>query len=94
MKNRLISGRFWQIFGLTIITFLFLTGAAMAATYYVSPSGSDSNSGISTSAPWATFSHAISSLQPGDVLYLMDGTYYQPLTVNKSGTSSAYITIA
>ena len=51
-------------------------------TFYISPSGSDSNSGTSTSSPWKTFAYAIPRLQPGDMLVLMNGTY--------KGTNSGY----
>jgi Right handed beta helix region len=53
---------------------------AIAATYYVSPSGSDSNAGTST-APWRTFSFATPKLRPGDTLILRNGTY-GPLELN------------
>lgn len=53
-----------------------------AATYYVSPTGNDSASGTSQSTPWATFNRSWQSLQPGDTLLLMDGTYYQSIAPN------------
>ena len=75
---------------------LVYAGAASAATYYISPSGSDSAAGTS-SAPWGTFAHAMSVLQPGDTLWLMDGTYTQSTTgmlyISINGTPSAYITV-
>jgi hypothetical protein len=46
-----------------------------AATYYISPSGSDGSSGTSTGSAWATFARAWQTLQPGDTLLLLDGTY-------------------
>ncbi len=59
--------------------------SAYAAEYYIAPNGSDSQSGTNTSAPLATFSHAMTKLQPGDTLYLMDGTYFQSLKITASG---------
>jgi hypothetical protein len=44
-------------------------------TYYISPSGADSKPGSSPASPWRTFPHAISRLNPGDTLVLLDGTY-------------------
>ncbi|MDA8156639.1 MAG: hypothetical protein M0Z52_09350 [Actinomycetota bacterium] len=61
-------------------------GAASAATYYISPSGSDSSAGT-ISAPWRTFSHAMGILSPGDTLYLEDGTY----TINNAGSGSVVL---
>ena len=56
--------------------------AAVQATYYVSPTGSDSNSGTSMSSPFATLDHArqivesVNSNMTGDiVVYLLGGTY-------------------
>lgn len=73
------------------------SGPAFGATYYLSPSGSDSNNGTSV-APWKTFSFALPRLQPGDTLILKDGTYTQSnsgfISIDgKSGTASALITI-
>src|ERR1044071_4692380 len=64
----------------------------LGSTYYVAPNknldgstntlGSDSNSGVSTSLPFATFDRAWQALYPGDTLFLMDGIYYQSLAPN------------
>lgn len=60
--------------------------------YYVNPSGNDSNSGSST-APFKTFTKAVSVLVAGDTL-MVSGTFNnQILSVAKSGTASAPITI-
>ncbi|MFX0135370.1 MAG: PKD domain-containing protein [Candidatus Hodarchaeota archaeon] len=64
-----------------------------AATYYIGPKGSDNRTGTSESQAWATFSHAISQMNAGDVLIILDGTYYQSLSISKSGTSTSPITI-
>lgn len=45
------------------------------ATYYVSPSGNNSNSGLTTALPWATLAHAQSSSSGGDTILLMTGTF-------------------
>jgi hypothetical protein len=73
-------------------------------TYYMSPGGSDANSGISTSSPWKTFGYAIPKLNAGDTLVLMDGTYTTAgsgnLTINctakgnaRNGSAGAPITV-
>jgi hypothetical protein len=62
-------------------------------TYFVSTYGSDSNSG-SYDDPWATFSHAIDNLIPGDRLCILDGTYYQSLSISRSGDSDHPITVS
>src|SRR5262245_45031673 len=54
---------------------LLVQGGGRERTYYISPNGSDTNSGVSTSSPWKTFTYAIPHLNAGDTLVLMDGTY-------------------
>src|SRR5208283_1485036 len=54
---------------------LLLAGASFGATYYVSPSGNDSNNG-SITAPFLTPVHAASQMTTaGDILYFRSGTY-------------------
>ena len=77
---------------LLFTSIVLASGKSEAATYYISTTGNDSNPGTSAS-PWATFSHAMSYLNPGDTLYLKDGTYNQSLYVTVSGTSGNPITI-
>jgi hypothetical protein len=61
--------------------------------YYLSPTGSDSNSGTLNS-PWQTLTHALGQLGPGDILYLREGTYYESgIKTALQGTASAPITI-
>src|SRR5271157_1066409 len=43
-------------------------------TYWVSPSGSDSNNGTASS-PFATLQHSMMSLKPGDTLDVESGSY-------------------
>jgi hypothetical protein len=65
--------------------------AQSSSTYYVSPTGSDSNSG-SQSYPFATIQHANSVVAPGDTVVVADGTYYGNITLTASGTSGYPIT--
>jgi hypothetical protein len=86
---------------------LFLAGAlatsslASAATYYVSPTGNDSNAGTQA-APWQTFAKAQSVAVADDTVYFRSGSYLftaglnscasmtdtvNVITLNKSGTA-------
>jgi uncharacterized repeat protein (TIGR02059 family) len=79
-----------------VFLFVFITLSLSGTTYYVSPAGSDSNSGTINS-PWFTLNKAWSNVTAGDILYVRGGTYFytsQQLLTNKSGTSSKYITIS
>src|SRR6202050_2405308 len=60
-------------------------------TYYVSPSGNDSNPGTNA-APWLTIQHAASTVAAGSTVYVEPGTYNESINVTVSGTSSAPIT--
>ena len=93
-------------FVFTISILLFLGSKLGATAYYVSPTGSDSNSGSSTSAPFQTIQYAVSlsSLAPGDTIILMDGTYGAPpsctdpthsmaVKITTGGTSANPITL-
>jgi len=78
------------------ILFILLSGltfsCAFAATYYISPVGSDSAGGTSA-VPWATFSHAFSAMSGGDTLIVRDGTYNQIMRNPPSGSAVAYTII-
>ena len=65
---------------------------AYAATYYVSPSGSDSNNGTALSTPVKTINKALSKARSsGDIVYVTTGTYAETPYIDQSGiTLSAY----
>src|SRR5215468_8037872 len=76
--------------------------SAQAATYFISPTGVDSGSGTSSSAPWLTFAYAFSHMSAGDTLTLLNGTYtsansgYINITCGSNapqGTSGAQVTV-
>jgi hypothetical protein len=62
------------------------TGATTAPTEpsgpvrYVSPSGSDDAAGTEDQ-PWRTLQHALSTIEAGDTLYVMGGTYEEDVQV-------------
>ena len=67
--------------------FMVLVGVTIlqATTYYVAPWGDDTNPGTS-SQPWRTIQKSANTLQPGDTVLVMDGVYYEKVTINVSGT--------
>jgi hypothetical protein len=69
-------------------------GSNLAATvYFVSPSGSDANSGTEA-LPFKTVAKGISVAQPGDEVRLQPGTYQERLDItNKHGTPEAPILV-
>ena len=82
---------------LQLLFALLLGASANGTVYYLSPSGSDTNNGTSTTTPWKTIARlvqSISSVQPGDqILFARGGTFRGDFTVPNSGTSSAPITV-
>ena len=72
---------------------LIISVSLLSATdYYVSPNGSDDNSGT-IETPFQTIQHAADLMQSGDNCYLRSGTYHEEIQINNlNGTSSDPIT--
>ena len=57
-----------------LIYLIFLCcSSVFGATYYVSPSGNDSNEGTSESKPFKIVQFAIDQMKAGDTLIILDG---------------------
>jgi parallel beta helix pectate lyase-like protein len=75
----------------SLCSFAQTTCSTAPAGYYVSTTGSDSNSGTACS-PWRTLQHAANAAGAGATVHVAAGTYTQDLlTFNNSGTASARI---
>ena len=76
---------------LLVFFITYSSGAAFADTYYVAPTGSDSNNG-SISSPWGTILYATTQVSPGDMIQLRAGTYNEGeriwIRYSNSGTSA------
>jgi len=67
--------------------------AHASTAYYVSTTGSDSNSGTSAASAWKTLQHAADTAAAGDTVYVLGGTYNQKLKISTSGSAAGgYIT--
>jgi len=78
----------------TTLIFCSLSLCHFAATYYASPDGIGDGSSYFTPT---TFSTGVAKLsQPGDTLYLKEGTYYftDKFSINKQGSKSKNIVIS
>lgn len=62
-----------RFFSILILLFVGLWSKAM--TYYVSPSGNDSNDGMSSATAFKTLQHASDVVMPGDSVSVLPGTY-------------------
>ncbi len=76
---------------LTPLALLLLTPAVFGATYYISPDGSNDNSG-SQQHPWKTIAKANEMLGPGDTVILAAGRYEGLIEPARSGRKDAPIT--
>jgi len=61
------------------------------SVYYVSPTGSDTNSGL-VAAPWKTVQHAADFLTPGGTVLIMDGVYEEQISPKFSGVAENGVT--
>ncbi len=95
-----IKGKTFTFYSLIFCLFFSIIGIvyvftppvfATGSTYYISPTGSDTNPGTHDQ-PWKTISKASTSLIPGDSVILLPGTYLEKLISLKSGTNGNYIT--
>ena len=78
---------------LLVIFFGLFTFSGYSTTYYVSSSGNDSNSGLTTALPWKTLTKINGfTFKPGDqILFQRGSTFYGTLTVKNSGTTGSPI---
>jgi hypothetical protein len=68
--------------------------AAPAGNFiYVSPTGSDTNTGQTTAAPFKTFKQALTVAVPGDTIFARGGTYSEKIVISGSGTPRRPITL-
>jgi parallel beta-helix repeat protein len=70
---------------------LCLCNEAQANTFYVAPSGNNTNSG-SQAQPWLTLQHAVDSINPGDTILVESGTY-AGCRIGHSGQQGAACTL-
>lgn len=61
--------------------------------FYVDPKAGDDADAGNRKRPWKTLQHAVGKLEPGDVLYLRGGIYFEHVTIKSQGTAVEPITI-
>ncbi len=81
------------------LALVFLTSDAFAANYYVSALNGNNSFPGTEAQPYATIKKAADLTNPGDTVFIMNGTYtpvsnFQQsiVTITRSGTEGAYIT--
>jgi len=73
-----------------VTALLLLAAAAQAGSFYVSPGGSDQAAGSTPGTAWKTLQHAADSVDPGDTVIVLPGSY-AGFHLTTSGTSAAPI---
>ena len=77
--------------GTAVYLFSHSLALSVGSTYYVSPTGNDSNPG-SEALPFRTVGRAAALVQPGSTVYIKAGTYREQVTASASGATNNYIT--
>ena len=78
----------------TLIFLIFCSSSSFSTNYYVNPSGSNTNNGLTTVTAFQTLEYAANQTLPGDTVFAMNGTYTNSwpasgvLNINNSGTAS------
>src|SRR4051794_40258514 len=86
----MVSARFALIQLWFAVLFAMSGHVGLASDYYVAPTGGSDLNGGAIGAPFATFTKAISTANPGDTIFARGGTYNlsSKLQISKSGTSA------
>jgi Divergent InlB B-repeat domain len=75
------------------VTAAFVASPTTGNSYFVSTTGSDTNSGLSLTAPLRTLNHAVDLARAGDVIEVRAGSYTEAVVIRTAGTASAWITM-
>lgn len=74
---------------------ILLASPAWSATYYVAPTGNNSNAGTDEDFPKLTVAHCVSIMVAGDTCLVKNGTYNEgTITFSRSGTQATPIRLA
>ncbi|MBV9947144.1 MAG: right-handed parallel beta-helix repeat-containing protein [Myxococcales bacterium] len=83
--------RAWALSAGTLVLLALPAEPVLAATFYVSPTGSDTAAGT-MDAPFASWGHAQSAVSPGDTVYFRGGTYrFTQATTTCGGDTGALV---
>ncbi|WP_321428694.1 hypothetical protein [uncultured Methanolobus sp.] len=70
------------------LVLVILSSEVNATEYYVSQTGDNTNDGLSIDSAWATPTYAAIQAVAGDIIYIMNGTWYDnEIVVSNSGAS-------
>lgn len=87
----IVSVSVWNVNGMGYLNASY-TYTGSGTVYYVSTTGSDSNSG-SSSSPWATLQHAENQASAGSTIIVENGTYQEADSWLNGGSAGSPITV-
>lgn len=76
------------------VTLRFRTTADASGphTYYVTPDGADTHTGLTRDEAWGTIQHAASQVGPGDTVLIGGGVYHEAVKIRATGEENRPIT--
>ena len=83
-----------------ILLICFMAQLATATTYYVSTTGTNSNTGLSatftsgTTGPWLTLTYAVTNVASGDTILVEDGTYAETVVFKPTKVFTSTVLVA
>ncbi|HEX8408463.1 MAG TPA: right-handed parallel beta-helix repeat-containing protein [Thermoanaerobaculia bacterium] len=77
---------------LPLLLTLLLSSTATATIRYVATDGNDTTGTGTITAPYASITKAALVVQPGDIVYVRGGVYYQQANIWTDGTATARVT--
>ena len=92
-RSRTLLGIGLTVAVLTGLTGLWATANAAGAAYFVSPTGSDANTGTNAAVPFKTIQKALDLAAPGSTITLAAGEYPESIVTKTAGTAASPITI-
>lgn len=74
------------LFAISIV--IIFPSFSFATIYYVSPSGNNSNNGLTTTSAWLNIQYAVDQVVAGDEIQVIAGVYNELVEFSNSGNSS------
>lgn len=85
-----------RFFCFSLVASTLWAASAEAATFYVGTNGSDSRSrsqAQSRSTPWRNIQRAVNEAGAGDTVIVLAGTYYENVSIGRSGAAGDELTL-